>query len=133
LPTRRPSWQETRCERRRAAGRAARILEEGKATAEAVQQMRDQWADGGTQELFMIRMFPELVDKVTRVVSENLRVDKLTILDGGTGDGLPNYVRNVTNSAIAMIEQMKSATGIDLEKLARTSTGDGGDLPKQLD
>ena len=64
----------------KAQGRAARIIEDGKATAEAVELMREQWENGETQELFMIRMFPELLDKVTRVVADNLRVEKLTKL-----------------------------------------------------
>ena len=116
-----------------AEGRAARILEDGKATAEAIELMREQWKDGDTQELFMIRMLPELLDKVTRVVSDNLRVDKLTILDGGDGSGIPSYVNNLTGSAIAMLEQLKNATGIDIEKLAQgAGKGTDTDLPKEL-
>ncbi len=116
-----PARARSEADRLHAEGRAARIREEGRATAEAVRVMREEWDGGATQDLFMIRMFPELVDKVTRVVAENLRVDKLTILDGGGesgGDGLPNYVRNLTGSAVAMMEQMKNATGVDLARLA---------------
>jgi flotillin len=105
-----------------AQGKSARILEDGKATAEAVELMRAQWQDGATQDLFLIQMLPELLDKVTRVVAENLRVDKLTILDGGDGQGLPNYVKNITNSAVVLIEQLKNATGIDISKLAEGKT-----------
>ena len=77
---------------------------------------------------------PELLDKVTRVVSENLNVEKLTILDGGNGEGLPTYVKNLTNSAVVMLEQMKNATGIDLAKLAKgQQPGKVVDLPKERD
>jgi flotillin len=117
-----------------AEGKAARILEDGRAKAEAVAAMREQWQDGDTQELFMIQMLPELVDKVTRVVADNLRVDKLTILDGGSGEGLPNYVKNLTNGAVVMMEQMRNATGVDLAKLADGGSGDApGAVPKELD
>lgn len=117
----------------KAEGKAARILEDGKATAEAIELMRAQWQDGDTQELFMIRMLPELLDKVTKVVADNLRVDKLTILDGGDGSGIPSYVNNLTGSAIAMLEQLKNATGIDVEKLAQGTTRDvSADVPKEL-
>jgi hypothetical protein len=82
----------------------------------------------------MIQMLPELVDKVTRVVADNLRVDKLTILDGGSGEGLPNYVKNLTNGAVVMMEQMRNATGVDLAKLADGGSGDApGAVPKELD
>jgi flotillin len=133
-----PAKARSEADRLKAEGRAARIREEGRATAEAVRVMREEWDGGAAQELFMIRMFPELVDNVTRVVAENLRVDKLTILDGGGdsgGDGLPNYVRNLTGSAVAMMEQMKNATGVDLARIAERS-GEGqsrADVPGELD
>jgi flotillin len=113
-----------------AQGKAARILEEGKATAEAIELMKAQWDNGETQELFMIRMLPELLDKVTRVVADNLRVEKLTILDGGNGEGMPTYVKNIANSAVVLLEQLKNTTGIDIEKMA--AGRDEPDIPKQL-
>jgi flotillin len=117
-----------------AQGQAASIVEDGKATAEAVELMRQQWNSGESRELFMIRMFPELVDKVTRVVADNLRVEKLTILDGGDGEGLPSHVKNLTKSAIVMLEQVKNATGLDLTKLASDSSGGTKTgIPKDLD
>jgi flotillin len=117
-----------------AEGHAARILEDGKAKARALELLRDQWQDGESENLFLIHLMPELVDKVTRVVSENLRIDKLTILDGGNGEGLPAYVKNLTNSAITMFEQMTNATGVDIARLAKgKGNGNGTELPKELD
>jgi flotillin len=118
----------------KAQGAASRIIEDGKATAEAVELMRKQWENGETQELFMIRMFPELLDRVTRVVADNLRIEKLTILDGGDGEGLPTHIKNLTKSAVVMLEQMKNATGVDLAKLAtKTNGAPKADIPKELD
>ena len=95
--------------------------------------MRKQWEDGDTQELFLIRLLPELLDKVTRVVADNLRVDRLTILDSGDGEGLPAYVKSLTGSAISMLEQLKNVTGVDLAKLAEGKGKDAGSsLPKEL-
>jgi flotillin len=131
-----PARARNEAARLEAQGRAAKILEEGKATADAVKLMREEWDDGKTHELFMIRMFPDLVDKVTRVVAENLRVDKVTILDGGgdgSGEDLPAYVRNLTSSAVVMMEQMKNATGVDLARLSdRPGDRGSGQLPKEL-
>jgi len=112
---------------------AARIQENGRATAEAIELMQAQWKDGETRDLFLIQLLPELTDKVTNVLADNLRVDRLTILDGGDGEGLPNYVRNLTNSAVTMLEQIKNATGVDLADIAKRA-GDSSEpkLPKDL-
>ena len=109
------------------------VVEDGKATAEAVELMRQQWEEGESRDLFLIRMFPELLDHVTRVVADNLRVEKLTILDGGDGEGLPTHVKNLTKSAVVMLEQLKNATGVDLAKLAETSDKAPREIPKELD
>jgi flotillin len=77
-------------------------------------------------------MLPTLLDKVTSVVSDNLRIDKLTILDGGNGEGIPTYVKNLTNSAVVMLEQLKNATGIDFEKLAEKAQKPSRSIPKEL-
>ena len=118
-----------------AEGKAAKILENGRAMSEAVELMRNQVQAGATQDLFLIQMLPGLLDKVTRVVADNLRVDKLTILDSGDGEGLPTYVKNLTNSAITMLEQLRNATGVDLERLAMTAAEQdktkGSELPKE--
>ena len=112
---------------------AARIQANGRATAEAIESMQAQWQDGATRELFLIQLLPELTDKVTSVLSDNLRIDRLTILDGGDGEGLPNFVKNLTNSTVTVLEQIKNATGVDLTDLAKRADS-GGDLklPKDL-
>ena len=112
-----------------AEGHSSTILENGRATAQAVELMLEQWKDGDSHDLFLIQMLPELLDKVTRVVSENLNVEKLTILDGGDGNGLPTYVKSLTNSVVVMLEQMKNATGIDVTELGRPKDS-APELPK---
>ena len=55
-----------------AIGEAASIVEDGKATAEAVRVMREQWEKEDTRELFLIQQLPDILDKVTSVVAENV-------------------------------------------------------------
>jgi flotillin len=126
-----PAKARMEADRLAAQGAARQILEDGKATAEAIESMRAQWDGGDSKDLFMIRMMPELMDKVTRVVADNLRVDKLTILDGGNGDGLPQHVNGLTKSAVSMIEQLGNATGIDINKLGNKRDS-GPHLPSDL-
>jgi flotillin len=123
-----PAEAKRKAKKLEAEGNAAQILEDGKATAEAVELMRKEWQNGDSHELFMIRMFPELLEKVTKVIAENLRVDKLTILDSGEGTGLPKHVSSITNSAIVLLEQLKNATGVDLAKIAKRMENDTKDV-----
>ena len=66
--------------------------------------MKKQWDDGEARDLFMIRMLPDLMDKVTRVLADNLNVEKLTILAAGFANrGKPveaaQYHRMITDWA----------------------------------
>ncbi|MFT5424653.1 MAG: flotillin [Phycisphaerales bacterium] len=113
-------------------GKASRTLEEGKAKAQAIEALQKQWNGGEAENLFLIHLMPELIDKMSRVVADNLRIDKLTIVDSGSGDGLPAYVKNLTSSVVSMMEQMSNATGVDFSKL--TDKGNHAPpVPKQLD
>lgn len=113
-----PARAEKEAEELRAEGRAAEIHENGKATAEAVRRMREQWEEGETRELFMLQQLPDIIDKMTRVVADNLSIEKLTVLDGGgQDDGLPQLTRSLTGSVVSMMEEMENATGLDIPEL----------------
>jgi flotillin len=107
----------------KAMGGAANIVENGKATAEAVRLMRKEWEKEDTRELFLIQQLPEILDKVTSVVSENLSIDKVTVVDSGDGGGVPAYVRGVTGSIVAIFEQIKNATGLDIPEILHARGG----------
>ena len=106
----------------KAVGEAASIVEDGKATAEAVRLMREQWEKEDTRELFLIQQLPDILDKVTSVVAENLSIDKVTVLDSGNGNGMPTYVKGVTGSVVAIMEQIKNATGLDIPDILRAKS-----------
>ncbi len=120
-----PARAEREAKELKAIGDAARIAEDGKATAEAVRLLREQWEKEDTRELFLIQQLPDILDKVTRVVSENLSIDKVTIVDSGDGHGMPTYVKGVTGSIVAIFEEIKNATGLDIPEIltARKNIG----------
>jgi flotillin len=105
-----------------AMGDAASIVEDGKATAEAVRLMREQWEKEDTRELFLIQQLPDILDKVTSVIADNLSIDKVTVLDSGNGNGMPTYVKGVTGSVVAIMEQIKNATGLDIADILRSKS-----------
>lgn len=127
-----PAEAEKQAAALRAQGKAAQISENGRATAEAVQLMRQEWEQGEARELFLIQLMPHIVDKITRVVADNLSIDKLTIVDGGgEGDGLPRYMRGLAGSMTSVFEEVKNATGLDIPDLMQTRNG-GGQAPRLI-
>ena len=114
----------------KAIGDAASIVEDGKATSEAVRVMRQEWEKEDTRELFLIQQLPDILDKVTRVVSDNLAIDKVTIVDSGNGQGIPSYVKGVTGSIFAIFEQIKNATGLDIPEILQTRSKSAGDITR---
>ena len=112
----------------KAIGDAASIVENGKATAEAVNLMRQEWEKEDTRELFLIQQLPDILDKVTSVISENLAIDKVTILDSGNGNGMPTYVKGVAGSIVAIFEQIKNATGLDIPEILHTRNKTSGEI-----
>ncbi len=115
-----PAQAEKEAMELKAMGKAASIVEDGKAMAEAVRSMRQEWEKENTRELFLIQQLPDILDKVTRVVAENLSIDKVTVVDSGNGKGVPAYVQGVTGSVVAIFEQIKNATGLDIPEILKS-------------
>lgn len=113
----------------KAIGKASKIVENGKAMAEAVRSMRQEWEKEDTRELFLIQQLPDILDKVTRVVADNLTVDKVTIVDNGAGQGIPTYVNNLTGSIVSIFEQVKNATGLDIPGILQSKKKSLDKLP----
>jgi len=112
----------------KAIGKAAATFEEGKAKAEALNLLRQQWEKQDSKDLFMIQLLPELVEKVSQVIASNLNIEKLTVVDGGngSGSGIPHHVGSLAGSVNAFFEQMKTLTGLDIVKTIEERNG-GGD------
>ncbi len=130
-----PAEAEKKAHELKAQGEAAKILEDGRATAEAIKMMQSQWEDGKTRDLFLIQLLPKLMDKVTRVLADNLHIEKLTVLDSGDGNGLPSHLKGLTGSVVTVIEQLKNATGIDIPTLLNQHTNlaeSNSLIPKEL-
>jgi len=108
-------------------GEASRIRENGKATAEALAEIKAQWDDDTTREIMLLQMLPQLLDKVTHVLHDNLHVERLTVVDNGTGGAVPNHVRGLTGSIAAFLEQLKTSTGVDVPAILRGNAGEGDD------
>jgi flotillin len=98
-----------------AAGQASQIIEQGRATAGALEQIANSWrkAGPGARQVFLLQK----VDQLTRIVMEtvsDLQVKKLTVLGFSSGDG-----QELAGKVIGANEQLKAATGVDLIRSMR--------------
>ena len=101
-----------------AKGNAARILEDGQAEVEVLRQKLVLWKEAGAdaERLFLIQMLPDILKQVVKTV-DNLKIDKLTVVDSGQGTGVPSVFSQIAGSTPALLESLKASTGIDIAGL----------------
>lgn len=107
-----------------ARGRAAKIVEEGKATVEVLSQITRAWKQAGpnARDVFLMQKLPALVDTLSRTVGE-VKVDKVTVLGlGGAAGGL-------APALVGASEQIKAASGVDLLGALGQRLAGGGPAP----
>jgi flotillin len=99
-----------------AKGAAAQIIEQGRATAAAMDEIALAWKQVGdnARNVFLLQKVDGLMRQVMETVS-GLKVEKLTVLGGiGSGGNGAGSGGDVTGRLIAASEQLKAATGVDL-------------------
>jgi len=99
-----------------AKGNAARIVENGQAEVDLLTKKLLLWKDAGpdAERLFLIQMLPDIIKEVIKTV-DNLKIDKLTVVDsGGGGQGVPAVFNQIAGSTPALLESLKASTGIDI-------------------
>ena len=104
---------------------AAKIIEEGNAQIEVFRRLVEQYQAAGTdaQRVFVLRMLPDLMDKIVSVVGQ-VDIDKVSIIDsGGQGSGIPGFMGQLPAAVISLTEQIENATGVDLLKALRPGDG----------
>jgi len=100
---------------------AAKITEEGNAQVAVFQRLVEQYQAAGddAQRIFVLRMLPDIIDKLVSTVSA-VAIDKVSIIDsGGQGTGVPGFVNQLPATVIGLAEQLETATGVDLFKALR--------------
>jgi flotillin len=104
---------------------AAKIIEEGNAQIEVFRRLVEQYQAAGpdAQRVFVLRMLPDLMDKIVSVVAA-VDIDKVSIIDsGGQGTGIPGFMGQLPAAVIGLTEQIENATGVDLLKALRPADG----------
>lgn len=100
----------------KAKGEAAKIIEDGAAQVQVLEQLTAQFQAAGddAQDIFVLNMLPELVERITNTVN-GIDVERITIIDGGQGgNGLPGIAAQMPAAVISITEQIEAATGINI-------------------
>jgi flotillin len=104
---------------------AAKIIEEGNAQIEVFRRLVEQYKAAGpeAQRVFVLRMLPDLMDKIVSTVA-GVSIDKVSIIDsGGQGTGIPGLMGQLPAAVIGLTEQIENATGVDLLKALQPNAG----------
>ncbi|MBX7195795.1 MAG: flotillin family protein [Sandaracinaceae bacterium] len=94
---------------------ASKIVEQGRATATVLKNLALTYRGSGTAGRDVLLM-QKLVPTMKQVLESmnDVRIDKLTVLNQGSGGG-----GNLASQLVATNEQIKAATGIDVPQLVK--------------
>jgi flotillin len=116
---------------------AAPILENGRAQAEVLRMMYAEIQRGGEAglQVFLAEKLPALLG-VTVDALRDVTIDRLTVIDSGSGQGVANASTQKVNASIAALEQVAGTMGLDLEQFmkglkrfaVRPGAADGGEI-----
>ena len=99
------------------------VRERGLAEAEAKEKLAeafDKFGEAAVLDL-LAKMMPELAREVAAPLSS---IDKLTVVDTGTGQGAGRVTHTVANLMATTPELVKSIAGVDLQALAQRLTAE---------
>lgn len=112
-----PAEAQGRAQEFKARGDAAILRERGLAASQALEMMSDAWRDAGDAALsiYLIEDFERLLASAANGISK-IKVDNLSMIDGGDGKVLSNYAGSYPAMLTAIFAAVSESTGIDIQK-----------------
>ncbi|WP_257458266.1 flotillin family protein [Archangium lipolyticum] len=110
-----PAEARRRARELEAAGDAAPVAENGRATAESLALVSEAWRDAGGHalEMFVLQHLEELLGTVAGAASR-VRVDTVSLLDSGDGATLAGYLRAYPAAVAELLREVSSTLGVDI-------------------
>ncbi len=111
----------------RAKGDAAKIIEQGRATADVLQNLGRTYNAAGTsgRDVLLMQKLVPLLETLSSTIGV-LKVDRMTVLprgQNGTVDG------PLASKLVNYSEQIKAATGVDVPAMIKDKLGAGAKVP----
>ncbi|MDX9719124.1 MAG: SPFH domain-containing protein [Myxococcota bacterium] len=117
-----------------AAGEAAPIEAQAKATAEAMAMLDESWREAGCDavDIYVVQQIELLMQKVAAAAA-NVKIADVALIDAGDGQTLPNYVASYPRIVSALLGEIKNSIGLDIAESmsgrSQSSSAGGGGAP----
>ena len=98
-----------------AAGQAATIAEDGRASAESLRFVAESWKKAGpaAQDMFLINK----IEGITAIVVQGVRriqLGPVHLIDSGDGQALPRFAAAYPMAVAAVLKSLAATTGVDI-------------------
>ena len=75
-------------------------------------------------------MLPDILKEIVKTV-DHLEIDKITVVDsGGSGQGVPAVFNQIAGATPALLESLKTSTGIDIAGLLSRASESSTAMPQ---
>jgi flotillin len=101
-----------------AAGEAAPIAENGRASAASLKLVADAWKQAGPSapDMFLINKLEELTTIVVQSVGK-IQLGPVQLIDGGDGQAFPQFAAAYPQAVAAVLRALADTTGVDVTAL----------------
>jgi flotillin len=98
-----------------AKGLAAKVVEDGKATAAVLEAMIDTWKNGGdsARDIFLMEKLDKVMSSLVGTIGD-MKIDKVTVLPSAGGQGA---------TAARLSEELRASVGVDVPALVNQFGG----------
>jgi flotillin len=117
-----------------AAGNAASVAEDGRASAESLRFVAESWKKAGpaAQDMFLINK----IEGITAIVVAGVRKIQLGpvhLIDNGDGQALPRFAAAYPMAVAAVLKSLAATTGVDITAMLANhdAASDGSTLASQ--
>ncbi|MCP4449355.1 MAG: flotillin family protein, partial [Myxococcales bacterium] len=106
-----------------AAGNAAQIAEDGRASAEALRAVAQAWSEseGQTMDMYVLQNLEGIFGEVVGA-AKSMKVREVNLVDSGDGKTMPAYASAYPATVAALMQQVNFSLGVDIKGIL---SGDG--------
>ncbi|MCL2777644.1 MAG: SPFH domain-containing protein [Polyangiaceae bacterium] len=118
-----PAEANARASAARARGEAAPTIENGKAAAEALSLVANEWTNAGSagRDVYVLQQLDAIVVAAIQRVRD-LHIEALEVVDGGNAESVASVLAAFPRSVTRVVEEIGQAIGVDVHSLVTPLT-----------